>query len=64
MLYSARDQQRRKEPADARIACSKVRFGTELQISWANVCFLSTDLTFNTSLNFLHQQIRFSNEAK
>ena len=63
-MYSARDHWRLKEPADARIACSKVAFETEQPIPWNNVCFLSTNLIFTTSLIFEHLQIPFSDLAK
>ena len=63
-MYSARVHWRLKEPADAKIACSKVAFETEKPIRWTNVSFLSTNLIFNTSLIFEHLQIPFSDLAK
>ena len=54
------DRWRWKEPADPRIACSKVESGTELLFLWMFYSFLSKNIIFNEVSIFLHLQIGFS----
>ena len=53
-LHSARDCWRLKEPAGARIACSKVAFLTEQRMQCTKCNFSNSNLIFKTSLNFEH----------